>query len=117
MRPEKKIQVFDHRPNLMDSNEFHKEFDYGTIEEIVKLIKVNKSDFQVANSAIRKLTKKKKLSYSKIMQFVRILLSGRNEGPPVKDMIELLGVDEAIVRLDIGLEFYLWNVKVWKQKD
>jgi glutamyl/glutaminyl-tRNA synthetase len=91
----------------MDSNEFHKEFDYGTIEEIVNLIKVNKSDFHVANSAIRKLTKKKKLSYSKIMQFVRILLSGRNEGPPVKDMIELLGVDESIVRLDIGLEFYL----------
>mgnify|MGYP007048901693 CR=1 FL=1 len=25
-------------------------------------------------------------------------------------MIELLGVDEAIVRLDIGLEFYLWNM-------
>ena len=99
----------------MDSNDFHKEFDYGTIEEIVKLIKMNKSDFQVANSAIRKLTKKKKLSYSKIMQFVRILLSGRNEGPPVKDMIELLGVDEAIVRLDIGLEFYLWNMKVWKK--
>jgi len=101
------LQFIWQRPNLMDSNEFHKEFDYGTIEEIVKLIKVNKSDFQVANSAIRKLTKKKKLSYSKIMQFVRILLSGRNEGPPVKDMIELLGVDEAIVRLDIGLEFYL----------
>ena len=65
---------------------------------------MNQTDFKEANSAIKKITKQKKLVYSKVMQFLRILLSGQAEGLPVKDMIELLGPDEALIRLHNGLE-------------
>ena len=51
----------------------------------------------------------KKLVYSKVMQYLRILLSGLSQGPPVKDMIELLGSDETMIRLYQGLE----NIKKW----
>ena len=71
--------------------------------EIVNCIKKNQDEFKEANSAIRKLSKKKKIPYSKVMQYIRKLLSGRNEGPPVKEMIELLGKKETIIRLQHGI--------------
>ena len=79
-------------------------FDYETSEEIINCIKVNQTNLKEANAAIRKMSKRKKLSFSKVMQFVRILLSGKSEGLPVKDMIELLGSEEALIRLCHGLE-------------
>ena len=66
-------------------------------------------EFQAANKAVRKLSKSTKVPYPALMKCVRIFLSGSTDGPPVKDMIEQLGIDEAKSRLHIGLEKYLEN--------
>jgi len=101
------LQFLWKRPNLDDSNEkanFSEGIHHETLEEIINSIKVNPGDFKEANSAIKKIAKRKKLVYSKVMQYLRILLSGLSQGPPVKDMIELLGSDETMIRLYQGLE-------------
>ena len=96
------LQFLWQRPNLIFDNE-NDGFDLDTTVEIVNCIKQNQDEFKEANSAIRKLSKKKKIPYSKVMQYIRKLLSGRNEGPPVKEMIELLGKEETIIRLQHGI--------------
>ena len=96
------LQFLWQRPNLIFDNE-NNGFDFDTTVQIVDCIKQNQFEFKEANSAIRKLSKKKKIPYSKVMQYIRTLLSGKNEGPPVKEMIELLGKKETNLRLQNGI--------------
>lgn len=63
-----------------------------------------KMDFHLANDAIRKMAKSKKVPYAALMKCLRIFLSGQADGPPVKDMLHLLGKQEAVQRLQRGLE-------------
>ena len=79
------------------------------VKETIELISKTR-EFQDANKAVRKLAKSSKVPYPALMKCVRIFLSGNSDGPPVKDMIEQLGRDETIDRLNLGLKQYLENI-------
>ena len=81
--------------------------DKNVVKQTVELLA--NQEFQEANKAVRKLAKSSKVPYPALMKCVRIFLSGSVDGPPVKDMIEQLGINEAKYRLNVGLKKYLEN--------
>ena len=49
---------------------------------------------------LRKLCKHEGVKLPKVMKDLRILLTGYPEGPPLKDIIDLLGREEALLRFN-----------------
>jgi len=55
-------------------------------------------------SAIKELVSRKEIGFGKVMNPLRLALVGSNLGPGLMDMMEVLGKDEVLQRIDIALE-------------
>ena len=90
-----------------------KNIDPKILHEVTEIIANNLfNDFAVANKKIRKYCKSINCSYPEIMKCVRVYLVGRIEGPPVKEIILQLGNNEALLRLNSGLERHKENKSI-----
>lgn len=54
--------------------------------------------------ALRIFSKSSKCKFAVLMKSVRMLLSGLNDGPPVGEMLELLGKQQSLKRIQAGYE-------------
>lgn len=54
--------------------------------------------------AIKEMVSEREIGFGKIMNPLRLMLVGSNLGPGLTDMMEVLGKDEVLQRIDAGLE-------------
>ena len=55
-------------------------------------------------TAIKELVNKREIGFGKVMTPLRLILVGSNLGPGLIDIMEVLGKEEVLVRIDAGLE-------------
>ena len=75
------------------------------IKVLSKVIdKFSKSnDFKSFQNNIRKYCKEQNLKMPMIMKDVRIMLTGKSEGPPIKEIVDLIGKNSCLQRMKISL--------------
>lgn len=54
-------------------------------------------------STLRSHCKKQTLKFGSVMKALRIVLAGSEQGPPIKEIIEIIGRDECLVRLKLAI--------------
>jgi glutamyl/glutaminyl-tRNA synthetase len=69
------------------------------LEQVKEVLRTLKSlaEFPIK---IKQLCKSSGCRYPEVMKDLRLLLSGRSEGPPVTEMLDILETEEAILRID-----------------
>ncbi len=82
----------------------------------VELIEMTKSSVEAIDTddfiietlgkTLKGLNKEMKLKFPQYMKFLRVVLSGLNEGPPVAEMMYILGKENTLKRLDHVFKFY-----------
>jgi len=82
-----------------------KEGTGDTIQDIIKLVSgVERFDKATLEAVIKEYIAEKELGFGKVMNPLRLLLVGSNIGPGLLDLMELLGKDEVVRRIQRGLE-------------
>ncbi|XP_066250980.1 nondiscriminating glutamyl-tRNA synthetase EARS2, mitochondrial isoform X1 [Euwallacea similis] len=69
-------------------------------EGLRKMEAINKDEL---NALLRQISNERGLKYGLFMKSLRVILSGLKEGPSVAEMIEILGKEDTIRRLDLCL--------------
>jgi glutamyl-tRNA synthetase len=84
------------RPKQLDG--YDKSVKTELLDRCCEVLSVH-TNFAAANKELRKLAKVEKIAYPTLMKCLRICLCGRSDGPPIKEMIEQLGLSEALERI------------------
>ena len=81
--------------------------DAVKLVEDVKTVIQRNQDLTKLNGEIKKLTKGSDsvLPFKDLMGLTRWCLTGSSEGPPVFEVIDIVGKEKAVERLDLALEF------------
>lgn len=74
------------------------DLDASLLSDAGQVISENK-DVKLTLNALRNLAKKRKVKFPHVMKVMRLVLSGLDEGPPVGEMIQLLGNEKAAKRI------------------
>jgi len=86
-------------------NKVWKEGTAETIQDVMKLVSgLDRFEKTTLEEAIKDYITEKELGFGKVMNPLRLLLVGSNIGPGLLDMMEILGKEEVINRIQKGLE-------------
>ncbi len=101
---------FFERPKDFDAKAAKKAWKQNTSEIMTELREFLASleDFSSENleNELKKWVEMKGLSFSKVFTPLRLAVQGNTAGPHLFDMLELLGKDEVLVRLDFAIEHF-----------
>jgi glutamyl-tRNA synthetase len=96
------------RPGSYDEKVLRKVWKEDTAEligEVRSLLESTKSFVKDSlEPAIKNLVSKREIGFGKVMNPLRLVLVGSNLGPGLVDMMEVLGKDEVLLRIDRGLK-------------
>ena len=100
-------QFFFSSPKEFDSIQLQKIWKQDTAEKIIELKNVLDSmNSWAANgleSNFKSFTEKRRIGIGKVMQPMRFLICGSLEGPSLFDLMELMGKDESIKRINYAI--------------
>ncbi|KAL1490344.1 hypothetical protein ABEB36_013058 [Hypothenemus hampei] len=68
-----------------------------------RLSKLEKFDRQELNATLKQISSEHNLKYGMLMKSLRTILSGLKEGPSIAEMIEILGKQDTIKRIELCL--------------
>ncbi len=106
---------FFEQPRDFDPKSVKKHWKQATPEIMRKLLEYLKTidDFTSANleEKLKQWIESQQLSFSKVLTPLRLLVQGTTTGPHLFDMLELLGKDEVINRMEYGIKFLTKNVQ------
>ena len=100
---------FFQAPESYNEKAAGKAFKEGTSEILTTVIEILKSvdDFQTANisEVVKGWITENEISFGKVMMPLRLSLVGEMKGPDVFDIIELLGKNESVTRIEKAIAF------------
>lgn len=76
----------------------------SVIEDVQKTISDTETFDKALVNKMKKIGKKSGLKFPKMMEDLRVLLTGKREGPPVLEVVQVLGKDSVTRRLSRYLE-------------
>jgi len=80
--------------------------DSGKIIQDIRVLLENLVEFEgsLIESEIKNFVQSNEIGFGKVMNPLRLLLTGSNTGPGLLDMMEILGKEEVLKRIDSGLK-------------
>jgi len=72
-------------------------------KDFIKIISEKDPDLSQIAKFIKKSAKMHKLNYGHCMQFIRYILIGSRRGAPIAELVETLGIEETVLRLNDSL--------------
>jgi glutamyl-tRNA synthetase len=76
------------------------------MEEIYKLFEsLEPFNSETIHPALKDLIRRRDIGFGKIMNPLRLIFVGSNLGPGLIDMMEVLGKEEVLYRLEVGLKY------------
>ncbi len=86
------------------SSTCHEEFtcEIKILSNIVDIFS-NSNDFKLFQNHLRKYCKEQNLKMPTVMKDVRIMLTGKSEGAPIKEIVDLVGKDSCLQRMKLSL--------------
>ncbi len=101
------LDFFFIRPESYDANAVKKRWKAASFDQMTELksVLLSVQDFSAANTevAVKAWIEEKEYGMGAIMNAFRLLVVGALKGPHLFDIIELIGQEETIERLDTGL--------------
>jgi len=79
--------------------------DKSVIAETIKIFEENKLDSKPIMKMLKELSKKNGIKFPVFMKDLRVLLTGKTDGPPIIELINILGKEKSIERLN----YYVQN--------
>ncbi len=92
--------IFKYDEKLIDSSKIINDKNKIYLKEFIKeLSKLNEYEENIITKIIEDILKKNKINFKDLGQPLRIILTGSSKAPSIKDILKILGIEEAINRL------------------
>ena len=92
--------IFKYNEKLIDSSKIINDKNKIYLKEFIKeLSKLNEYEENIITKIIEDILKKNKINFKDLGQPLRIILTGSSKAPSIKDILKILGIEEAINRL------------------
>jgi len=92
--------IFQYDEKLIDSSKIIDDKNKIYLKEFIKeLSKLNEYEENIITKIIEDILKKNKINFKDLGQPLRIILTGSSKAPSIKDILKILGIEEAINRL------------------
>ena len=92
--------IFKYDEKLIDSSKIIDDKNKIYLKEFIKeLSKLSKYEENIITKIIEDILKKNKINFKDLGQPLRIILTGSSKAPSIKDILKILGIEEAINRL------------------
>ena len=94
--------LFSHPKELRLTSEFDAEALSG-VTDVIKDLPADPSA-KDASERLRQYCGEKQLRFAAFMKFLRLVFTGLNQGPPVGEMINIFGRENALARIKHGIK-------------
>ena len=92
--------IFKYNEKLIDSSKIINDKNKIYLKEFIKeLSKLNEYEENIITKIIEDILKKNKINFKDLGQPLRIILTGSSKAPSIKDILKILGIEEAVNRL------------------
>ena len=92
--------IFKYNEKLIDSSKIINDKNKIYLKEFIKeLSKLNEYEENIITKIIEDILKKNKINFKDLGQPLRIILTGSSKAPSIKDILKILGIEEAINRI------------------
>ncbi|XP_040579182.1 nondiscriminating glutamyl-tRNA synthetase EARS2, mitochondrial [Lepeophtheirus salmonis] len=72
------------------------------LKDVKNIIMIETVDF---SSRLKTLAKNNNMKYSEVMKFIRKVLCGETQGPPIKEMVDVVGLNMILDQIDRTISF------------
>ena len=92
--------IFKYDEKVIDSSKIIDDKNKIYLKEFIKeLSKLNEYEENIITKIIEDILKKNKINFKDLGQPLRIILTGSSKAPSIKDILKILGIEEAINRI------------------
>ena len=88
-----------------DKSQLKVELNNSQFREILNLLNSQQTeDSKLIMKQIKNFSKSQGLKFPAVMKDLRVVITGKAEGPPITELLDILGVDQVLARLSNFIE-------------